>query len=128
MNTITRKPVILQVIRTWRLEMGMSYSVVEDVQGDVWVVESCPAGTYFWTVAQAAQLPHGRNTRAALRGAVELGRNRDAMRHLPYLPKFPTAVVEAPVCSTPVERRFPRQIVRTRVDTRNRRERELTLA
>ena len=32
----------------------MTFALVEDVEKRLWVVESCPAGTQFWTVAQAS--------------------------------------------------------------------------
>jgi hypothetical protein len=51
----------------------MVYALVTDVERNVWIVESCPAGTYFWTVEQAAQLSHGVRTRAALHEAVREG-------------------------------------------------------
>lgn len=74
MNSLSPKPIIAQVVRTWRVPPGLTFALVKDIEGCVWVVESCPAGTHFWTVAQAADLPQGARTRAALREIVREGR------------------------------------------------------
>jgi hypothetical protein len=74
MSRIAPKPIIADVLQTWRVPQGMVYSLVADVEQNVWIVESCPAGTHFWTVEQATQLPQGSRTRAALQEAVRLGR------------------------------------------------------
>ncbi len=67
--------------------MGMKIALVEDMECNMWVVESCPAGTHFWTLAQAQDLIHGGRTGQALRAAVTMGRTLNASA----LPK-PTSV------------------------------------
>ncbi len=74
MSRIAPKPIIADVLQTWRVPQGMIYSLVADVEQNVWIVETCPAGTHFWTVEQAAQLPQGSRTRATLQEAVRQGR------------------------------------------------------
>ena len=69
MSRIAPKPIIAQVVQTWRLAAGMSFTLVRDIEGAVWIVESCPAGTRFWTPEQAAQLSQGRHTGTAIRTA-----------------------------------------------------------
>jgi hypothetical protein len=56
----------------------MTFALVEDIEQHVWIVESCPAGTQFWTIAQAAELPQGTRTRSALQAAVREGRRLEA--------------------------------------------------
>ena len=73
MRNLKPKPIIAETLRTWRVPVGMVYALVTDVERNVWIVESCPAGTYFWTVQQAAQLSQGVRTRAALHEAVREG-------------------------------------------------------
>jgi hypothetical protein len=58
----------------------MTFALVEDIERRVWIVESCPAGTHFWTIAQAAELPQGTRTRSALQEAVHEGRSLEAAR------------------------------------------------
>ena len=53
--------------------MGMKIALVEDVEKRVWVVESCPVGTHFWTLAQAQELAQSGRTGHALRAAVAVG-------------------------------------------------------
>jgi hypothetical protein len=79
MSRITPKPIIAHVVKTWKVPPGMTYALVEDMEQSVWVVQSCPAGTQFWTVAQAENLPSGRYTRKALREAIELGKARETL-------------------------------------------------
>ncbi len=74
MSRIAPKPIIARVVKTWRVPPGMTYALVEDMEQSVWVVQSCPAGTQFWTVAQAQDLPSGRYTRKSLREAIEMGK------------------------------------------------------
>jgi len=73
MNTITRKPIIAEVHQTWRVAPGMVYALAVDVERNIWIVESCPVGTHFWTVQEAKELPQGCRTRAALQEAVREG-------------------------------------------------------
>lgn len=78
MSRITPKPIIARVAQTWEAGMGMKIALVEDMERNVWVVESCPAGTHFWTLAQAQDLIHGGRTGQALRTAVTMGRALNA--------------------------------------------------
>ena len=78
MSLLSPKPVIARVVRTWRVHPGMTFALVEDVERHLWIVEPCPAGTHFWTVAQAAELPQGARTRHALQQAIREGRQLEA--------------------------------------------------
>ena len=73
MNTVIRKPIIAEVHKTWRVAPGMVYALAVDLERNIWIVESCPVGTHFWTVQEAKQLPQGTRTRAALREAIQEG-------------------------------------------------------
>jgi hypothetical protein len=77
MSLMSPKPIIAHVHRTWRVPPGMTYAVVEDVESRVWVVESCPAGTHFWTVDQTLRLPQGAKTRRVLQEVIREGRRRE---------------------------------------------------
>ena len=79
MNRIAPKPIIARVVKTWRVPPGMTYALVEDMEQSVWVVQSCPAGTQFWTVAQAESLPSGRYTRKPLREAIIMGKAHEIL-------------------------------------------------
>ncbi len=73
MSRVTRKPIISEVHKTWRVVPGMVYALAVDIERNVWIVESCPVGTHFWTVQEAKQLPQGSRTRAALHEAIREG-------------------------------------------------------
>ena len=84
MSLVSPKPIIVQVIRTEKVSPGMTFALVEDVEKRLWVVESCPAGTQFWTLVQASELPRGARTRRALQEILREGRKREqekAMAH-----------------------------------------------
>lgn len=115
MSRISPKPVINQVVRTWRVQPGMTFAVVEDIEGRTWIVESCPAGTHFWSVAQAAELNPGLRTRRALQEAVLVGREHSQLDRLPSLPAY-DAELEAAVSGTPQ----PRTSTRRRIASNNR--------
>ena len=100
MSRIAPKPVISQVVRTWCVQPGMTLAVAEDNQGRLWIEESCPVGTHFWTVEQAAELSLGCRTQAALQEAVALARERQSLDHLPTLPPF-DAELESAVSAAP---------------------------
>jgi hypothetical protein len=70
----TPKPIIANVLRTLRVPPGMIYALVTDMEQNLWVVESCPAGTRFWTLEQAADLSQGPRTHRALQEILNLGR------------------------------------------------------
>ena len=73
-NRLSPKPIIASVVQTWDVTPGMKYALVEDVERRVWIVQSCPAGTQCWTVAQASELPQTGRTGQAVRAAVGAGR------------------------------------------------------
>ena len=54
MKTMSPKPIIARVFRRWSVPPGLTFALVQDVEQQLWIVESCPVGTQFWTVAQAA--------------------------------------------------------------------------
>jgi hypothetical protein len=110
MSRISPKPVINQMVRAWRVQPGMTFAVVEDIEGNTWIVESCPAGTHFWTVAQAAELNPGLRTRRALQEAILVGRERAELNRIPSLPVY-DAELEAAVSSAPQPRPAPRRRV-----------------
>lgn len=70
----TPKPIIANVLKSLRVPPGMIYALVADLEQNLWVVESCPAGTRFWTLEQAADLPQGARTHRALLEILNLGR------------------------------------------------------
>jgi hypothetical protein len=70
----TPKPIIAQVLKSLRVPPGMIYALVADLEQNLWVVESCPAGTRFWTLEQAAELSYGTRTHRALQEILNLGR------------------------------------------------------
>ena len=70
----TPKPIIAQVLSTLRVPPGMIYALVVDLEQNLWVVESCPAGTRFWTLEQASELSQGPRTHRALQEILNLGR------------------------------------------------------
>src|SRR5690349_20760926 len=72
MSRIAPKPIVCQVVRTWDVPPAMRFAVVEDIESRLWIEESCPVGTHYWTVEQAAELPAGARTRRALEEAVAL--------------------------------------------------------
>lgn len=77
MSRISPKPIIARVAETWRVAPGMTFAVVEDMEQNVWIVQSCPAGTQFWTTEQFADLPQGRATRKVMQAALALGRSTE---------------------------------------------------
>lgn len=81
MSLVSPKPIIVRVVRTWHVAPDMTFILVEDVEGRVWIVESCPVGTQCWTIAQAAELPQGSRTGQALQEAICEGRALEAANH-----------------------------------------------
>lgn len=77
MSLISPQPQIARVIRTWEVPPGLTFSLVEDRERRIWIVEACPAGKQFWTVAQAEQLPQGARSGPALREIVRIGRQME---------------------------------------------------
>jgi hypothetical protein len=82
---VTPKPIIAQVLRTLRVPPGMVYALVADLEQNIWVVESCPAGTRFWTLEQAAELSHGPRTHRALQEILNLGRETQRRKQAPVV-------------------------------------------
>jgi hypothetical protein len=56
----------------------MSFSVAQDIDNRVWIVETCPAGTQFWTISQAAMLTGGEKTGDPLEAAISFGKSMQA--------------------------------------------------
>jgi hypothetical protein len=56
----------------------MSFAVAQDIDNRVWIVETCPAGTQFWSLSQAAMLTGGEKTGDPLEAAISLGRSLQA--------------------------------------------------
>jgi hypothetical protein len=56
----------------------MSFSVAQDIEDRVWIVETCPAGTQFWSISQAGMLTGGEKTGDPLESAIALGRSLQA--------------------------------------------------
>ena len=77
MSRIAPKPIIARVIKTWKVLPGMTFALVEDMEQTVWIVESCPAGTHFWSVEQAQNLPQGRHTGYVLKAAIASGKTHE---------------------------------------------------
>lgn len=73
MNALSPKPEIARVVHQWNVVPGMTFSVVEDTEKNIWIAEACPVGTHYWTLEQAAELPQGTRTRAALQQAIRAG-------------------------------------------------------
>lgn len=76
MRSILPKPIIARVLQTWRVPPGFQVSLVDDLEGNPWVVESCPAGTQFWTLDQASDFVANSRSGRAFTEAVALGRKR----------------------------------------------------
>lgn len=87
MSSLSPKPIIAHVYRRWRVPPGLTFALVQDVERRIWVVESCPVGTQFWTVEQAAQLPQGLRTRRVLQEAIRAGRRLEAQMQRAVLPR-----------------------------------------
>ena len=78
----TPKPIIAQVLSTLRVPPGLIYALVNDLEQNLWVVESCPAGTRFWTLEQASELSQGPRTHRALQEILNLGRATQRRRQM----------------------------------------------
>ncbi len=74
MSRISPKPIIEKALQTWKVAPSMTYALVRDLEGTLWVVASCPVGTQFWTLEQAENLASGKRSRIALREAVIRGK------------------------------------------------------
>ena len=113
MKTMSPKPIIARVLRSWSVPPGLTFALVQDVEKQVWVVESCPVGTHFWTVAQAAELPRGARTRRVLEEVVRLGQRLEQARSeqqsvvLPRSVSRSSAAPEASARRTPMDSARP---------------------
>ena len=73
MNVLSPKPLIAEVLQSWRIAPGMTFSLISDVERQLWVQESCPIGSHFWSLEQAQNLIVGERTGTALRELIEVG-------------------------------------------------------
>ena len=73
MNAISPKPLIAEVLQTWRIAPGMTFALISDYERRLWVQESCPVGSHFWTLEQAESLILGERTRTALKELIAVG-------------------------------------------------------
>ena len=80
MSIVSPKPIIAHTLKSWRVSPGMTFAVVEDIENRIWVVQSCPVGTQFWTLKQAEELPKGTHTGRTLSEAILLGHNQEALQ------------------------------------------------
>src|SRR5579871_6690109 len=84
MSVLPPQPKIARVIYSREVPPGLTFSLVQDSRRRLWIMESCPAGKQFWTMAQAALLPQGANSGPALREILRLGRQMEqAQRRMP---------------------------------------------
>jgi hypothetical protein len=82
--------------KTWEVTPGMSFSVAEDINRHVWIVEACPAGTQFWNLAQASMLTGGEKTGDPLAAAIKLGAALQAKLNAAPAPKRRSVRVAMP--------------------------------
>ena len=80
MQAVSPRPVVVKNHQTWTITPGMSYTVAQDIDNRVWIVEACPAGTQFWTLSQAGMLTGGDKTGDPLAAAI--GYARELQKHL----------------------------------------------
>lgn len=73
MNVLSPKPLIAEVLQSWRIAPGMTFSLISDVERQLWVQESCPIGSHFWTLNQAEKLIVGERTGTALKELIAVG-------------------------------------------------------
>ena len=76
-------PSIHQVLATYELPMRTVVSLVEDMDAHLWVIESCPVGTKFWTVHQAKALDIPGKVGNAIRMAVRAAVRHQQMSRIP---------------------------------------------
>ncbi|MBC7527504.1 MAG: hypothetical protein H7308_08125 [Chthonomonadaceae bacterium] len=100
MTRVSPKPIIGKAIQTWKVAPSMTYALVRDLEGTLWIVESCPVGTQFWTLEQAENLASGKRSRMALREAIVQGnlilREQSAKRLVEGTPARDNAHIFAP--------------------------------
>lgn len=72
MSSISPTPRIAREIQSWQAPMEMSFTLAEDWEGRLWIVQSCPVGSWTWSLEQAASLPLGSRTQGALKKALAL--------------------------------------------------------
>jgi len=101
MSRVSPKPVITQTVRTWNVEPGMTFAVAEDNAGRLWIEQSCPVGTHFWTVDQAVALANGLRTGRTLREAIAFCRDRESLDHLPTMMPVFDAELESAIAREP---------------------------
>lgn len=109
-SILSPKPIIASVIQTWSVPPGMKIALVEDMERHLWIVESCPAGTHFWTLAQAQTLTHtghvGSALRAAIVAALKLPATAKPVSKKTNAPVLPAIAVSVPDKAQKREQRF----------------------
>lgn len=90
-SKLSPKPIIASVLQTWNVPPGLKIALVEDMERHLWIVESCPAGTHFWTLPQAQALTHSGRVGAALRAALSTA------QQLPVIEKPVSKKTNSPV-------------------------------
>ena len=101
MSLISPKPIIARTHRTWRVPVGMVIALVEDMEHRLWIVESCPAGTQFWTPEQAAELKPGTHSRSAIHEAIRLAAQWKQAQAMVSRPATPIAKAVRPLARIP---------------------------
>ena len=101
MSRISPKPVISQTVRSWSVDPGMTLAVSEDNTGRLWIEQSCPVGTQYWTVEQAAALANGSRTGRALQEAITFCCDRQSLDRLPTLMPLFDAELESAIAREP---------------------------
>ena len=97
MSKLAPKPIIASVIQTWNVDPGMKIALVEDLECQTWIVESCPAGTHFWTPVQARSLSHTGRVGAAIRAALStVNKLPSAAKQVQPLADAPTPLISKP--------------------------------
>lgn len=113
----TPKPIIAQVLKSLRVPPGMIYALVADLEQNLWIVESCPAGTRFWTLEQAAELSHGPRTHRALQEILNLGRAAQRKSETPVQAE----ITPAPSVTAVAPLRMRQEVMTDRVAPRRQR-------
>ena len=93
MKALSPKPLISEVLQTWRIAPGMTFALISDVERQLWVQESCPVGSHFWTLDQSEELVLGERTSVAMKELIAVGREYES-RHfgsLDFAPATPSS-------------------------------------
>lgn len=57
---IKKRPVLTEIVKVWTFNSDTRVMVGLDNRGDVWIVESCPAGSWAWDPSEIRQVKNGR--------------------------------------------------------------------